>query len=69
VTAAYEPRDATLADVTAAHEDLGDAHWLDTEMGDHAAEWRAQRDLDATVARVASRSDAYRAETEKEAGQ
>jgi hypothetical protein len=50
------PKDATLADVTAAYEDLGDAHYQADEVGDHAAEWRAQRDLDATTGRVAARA-------------
>ena len=58
------PPDATLADVAAGYEDLGDAHYLADEVGDHAAEWRAQQNLDATVGRVAVRAGISRAQVQ-----
>ena len=54
------PGDATLAGVAAAYADLGDAHYQADEIGDHAAEWRAQQNLDATVDRVAAREGVSR---------
>jgi len=61
------PPDATLADVAAAYEDLGDAHYQADEVGDHAAAWRAQQTLDATADRVAAREGVSRSQIQGQA--